>query len=122
MSTARAILTRIRGVHGHNLPTGPCCLVRKEAGELIPRGVMNALGETMVMRHPVDRQVLHGDEVKRVHDAAAVLMGEVTAPPYNAFMDPRHDLAPSGALGCAFLLFGQATLCLRKRLFFATKE
>ena len=35
---------------------------------------MNALGKTMVMRHPVDRKVFHGIQVKLVHNTAAVLM------------------------------------------------
>ena len=90
MSTLRAILTRVRGVHRHILPTGPCCLVREEAGELTPRRVMDALGETMVVRHPVDRQILHGDQIKAVDDATAVLMGEVAPPPARC----AHARAP----------------------------
>src|SRR5450432_4263505 len=66
MSTAGAILRRIRGVHGDLPPTGPCCLVREEVRELAPRRVVNALGKTMVMHHPVDRQVFDGDQIKGV--------------------------------------------------------
>jgi hypothetical protein len=35
---------------------------------------MDALGETMVVRHPVDRQVFHGDPVKLIDDATALLV------------------------------------------------
>ena len=81
MSTLRAILTRIRGIHGYVLSTGACSLVRKEVRELAPRRVMDALSKTMVMHHPIDRQVFNGNEIKRVRDTAAVLMSKVTPSP-----------------------------------------
>src|SRR5262249_6047570 len=48
MSTARAILTRLRGGHRDKLATGPCCLVRKPCCERTPRCLMDALGQTVV--------------------------------------------------------------------------
>ena len=86
MSALRAILTGVRGVHRHTPATGPCCLVRKEAGELTPRRITNALGETMVVDHPVDRQVLDRDQIKGVDNATAVLVSEVAAPPAGALI------------------------------------
>src|SRR5262245_6951008 len=103
MSTARAVLTGIRGIHCHNCATGACCLVRKEASELTPRHIMNTLGETVIMRHPLDRQLFNDDEIKHVHDATTVLMGEVAASPGNTFMHPRDHLAAAGIFRRPFL-------------------
>jgi hypothetical protein len=74
-------------VHRHRPATGPCRLVRKEAGELTPRRVMDTLGQTMGVRHPVDRQVLHRAHVKLVDNATAVLMREIAPSPACPFMD-----------------------------------
>ena len=68
------------------------------------------------MRHPVDRQVFHGNQVKAVDDAAAVLMGEVAAPPGDTLMHPRHHTAAFGAFWRPLFLFGQAALCFGERL------
>src|SRR5690349_12782754 len=57
MSTARAVLTRVGRIHGDILPTGPCRLVRKTIRELVPRCVMNALGQRLIAYHSVDRQI-----------------------------------------------------------------
>src|SRR5262245_61713950 len=105
MSTARAVLTRVRGVHSHDSPTGPCCLMREQVCELTPRRVVNTLGETVIMHHPIDRQILDSDHIKPVHDATAVLMGEVTPAPGDAFIDSCHDLAPLGAFWGILLRF-----------------
>ena len=122
MSTARAVLTRVGRIHGDISPTGPCCLVREKVRELAPRHVMDALGETMVVRHSVDRQILQGDQVKLVDDAAAVLMGEVAAPPGDPFMHPRHHTSAFGAFWRPLFLLGQAALCFGERLLLTTEE
>ena len=75
---------------------------------------MDALGETVVVHHPIDREVFYCDQVKSVHDAAAVLMGEVAAPPGNALMDARHDLTPLSTLRCIVLFLRQTPLRLRQ--------
>ncbi len=122
MPTPRAVLTGVRGIHRYILPTGPCCLVRKQGSELTPRYVMNALGETVVVRHPVDRQVFDGDQIKSVHDATAVLVGEVAASPGDTLMHAGNDTAPPGAFRCAFLLVAETTLHLRQRVLLSAKE
>ncbi len=121
-ATARAPLARECRRHGYYPPTGPCCLVRKKVRELAPRDVMDAFGKTMVVRHPLDREVFNSNQVKGVDDMAAVLMGEVAAPPRNPFMDASYHFALSGALRRPLLLLGQATLGLGKRLFVTTEE
>ena len=89
---------------------------------MTPRRVMNALSQTVVVYHPVDRQVLDGDQVKGVRNAAAALMREVAAPPRDALMHSCDRTPVFGALRCAFLLFAEATLNLGKRLFLLEKE
>src|SRR5690348_2107878 len=111
MSTARAILTGVRGIHRHKLPTGPCCLVRKEAGKLAPRHVMNALGETVVMHHPVDRQILNRDHIEAVYNTAAMLMGEIAPAPNRALIDTGHHLTPVRAFGRSLLSCALASAC-----------
>ena len=122
MSTSRAVLTRIRGVHCHILSTGPCCLVRKKGGELTPRGVMNAFGQTMVMRHPVDRQVFNGDQIKLLDHATAVLVGEITPSPGATFMHAGDDLTPSCSLRRPLLFVRKAPLCFGKGVLLLAKE
>src|SRR5262249_343116 len=102
--------------------TGPCCLVRKQCCALTPRRTMDALGESVVMPHPIDQQIFNGDEIKSVHHATAVLVREITPSPGNAFMHPRRDLATLGAFGCTLLGFGQARLYLGQCMFLDAKE
>src|SRR5262249_44692675 len=111
MSTSRAVLTRIRGVHCHILSTGPCCLVRKKGGELTPRGVMNAFGQTMVMRLPFDRKVFNGDQIKLLDHATAVLVGEIPPPPGATFRPAGDDLTPSCSLRRPLPSVRKAPLC-----------
>ena len=98
MATPRAILTRVRGVHRPILSTGPCCLVRQQGGELAPRRVLDAVRQTLVVRHPVDRQVFDGEQIKLVHDATTLLMREIAPPPSRARMHAGDHLALGGAL------------------------
>src|SRR5690348_10017364 len=122
MSTPRAILRRIRGIHSDILPTGPCCLVGDERCELTPRGVMDAFRETMVMRHPVDREVFDRDQIKAVNNTAAMLVGEVAPPPGDAFMHARHHRTSLRALRCTLFFLAETPLYLRQRLFLGAEE
>src|SRR5262249_24582734 len=86
MATPTAILTRVRGVHGDVLTTGPCCLVRKHIRELRTRRVSDALGEAMVVQHPVDRQILNRYQITGLHDATALLVRKIAPSPGDALM------------------------------------
>src|SRR5262249_48250212 len=110
MSTARALLTRVRGVHRHIAPTGPCCLVGEIGSELRPRRVSEALGQALVMHHPVDRQILNRDQINGVHEATAVLKCEVAPSPGGGLMDPCYDRAPRFSLRCFLLGRRQTSL------------
>ena len=122
MPTLRAVLTRVGRIHGDISPTGPCCLVREKVRELAPRCVMNALGETMGVRHPVDREVFNSDQIKGVDDAAAVLMGEIAPSTGDALMHTRHHLRRLARSGVPFSSLLKRRCDLRQRLFFSTEE
>src|SRR5258708_27846463 len=122
MAALRAILTGVGGVHRDIPPTGPCCLVREEVRELAPRRVMNTLSQTVVVRHPVDREVFNSNDIKRVHDMPAVPVGEVAATPCDALIDTRHDFTPFRAFGRALLRFAQAALGFGKCLLLLAEE
>src|SRR5262245_39254214 len=104
------------------LPTGPCCLVGKEAGELTPRGVMNTLSKPMLMRRPIDRQVLTGDQIKRIDNATAMLVGEIAPSPAGDLMDARHDLTPSDPLRRSPFFLAEAPLRHGKCVFLTMEE
>src|SRR5262249_50805238 len=75
-------------------PTGPCCLVGEWVCELAPRRVMNTLSETAVLHHPIDRQVLHCNEITGVDHTTAALVGEVAPAPADALVRAGDDPAP----------------------------
>jgi hypothetical protein len=122
MATLRAVLTRVRGIHRDILSTGPCCLLRKKVCELAPRRIMNALRETLVVRHPVDREVFNGNHITGVDDATTVLVGEVAPAPDGAFIHTSNDFAPRGAFRRAHFFRGKAPRCLATCLFFLAEE
>src|SRR5260370_28865577 len=70
ISTATAVLSRLRGVHREKAPTGPGCLVGDVRCELGPRRSMDALGETGGMPHPVDRRVVETNPRKGFDEPA----------------------------------------------------
>ena len=96
------------------------------AGELPkerrPRRVTDALGQTMVVKHPTHMQVFHADPPETVHDLAARLMGEVVASERNALMDPRHGLAVLATLLCACGQTGVFALHARQGVLFLAEE
>ena len=122
MSTARAILRGIGGVHRDALPTGPCCLVGEQTDELSPCRIADTLGETVGMHHPVDTQVFDTNHLKGIDDPPAVLLRKIAASPGGPFIDPCHHLAAFGACWRALLLFGKTAVRFGKRLLLRLKE
>lgn len=95
MSTARAVLRRIRGIHGDELPVGPCCLTSDQCAELSPRGVVDALGQVLVLDDMADGQIFNGNDIELVDNGATMLMSEVVTLPFRPFMGARHHLSAS---------------------------
>src|SRR5262249_47567877 len=84
LATARAVLRRVRAIHGSVAPAGPCCLPGDQAPELTPRGVIDALGEASNLDHARRANLFCRDEIKLVDEAAAVLVRNVLAFPLYA--------------------------------------
>ncbi len=76
----------------------------------------------MGVEHPVHRQVFHADHAVGVDDLAALLMGEVLAPPADPLMHSRNDTAVLAAFGGCLLQLGVGALHLCQRLFLLAKE
>ncbi len=58
-----------------------------------PGGICNAFGKTMGMHHPVDMYVFYRNQAIAIDDFPAFLMGEISTPERNPFMDTRYRLA-----------------------------
>jgi hypothetical protein len=97
LATWRTVLRRVGGGHGAISPTGPGCRGREKVGELPPRRIREALGETLGLEQAFDPQVFDCDQVQVIEDATAVLLREITASPGDAFMDARDHLPVVGA-------------------------
>lgn len=61
-SAAAALLTCVSGVDLHKPDTGAISLVFQRAQESAPRGILNRLGQPVVLEHPLDVQVLRSDK------------------------------------------------------------
>jgi hypothetical protein len=122
MPATRAILTHVRRMHRYIAPIGPCCLVGEVGGELRLRRVSDALGEAMIVQHPVDRQILNCDHIELIDDATAVLVGKIAPPPGDALMHASNDFAPLSTLRRPLLGFGQSALHLGERAFLGAQK
>src|SRR5438093_1078122 len=91
MSTPAACLRRIGRIDFDERSASFCRFARELGKECRPRGICNAFGKTMIMRHPLNMQVFDTDDAETINDLTAVLMGEVLTSPGNAFMDAGHD-------------------------------
>ena len=94
MPAPRTILRRVRGIHSHKSPVGPCCLTRDEVGELAPRGVVDALGEVSVLDHVPDTEVFDRNDIELVDNTAALLVSKVLPLPSGALINTGNYLAP----------------------------
>src|SRR5437763_261570 len=67
------------------------------AGQLGEKGrpcrVTDAFRQTMIMNHPVDRQVFNGNDAESVNDGTRLLMSEIVAPELDPLVNTSYDLA-----------------------------
>src|SRR5665213_2649592 len=102
-------------------PTGTCCLVGRELDQLVPRNVMDTLGEPPA-GHFGDVQILETEGPEVFNESVREFMGEVLAPIGGLFMSQRNGLAPETALRRSLVLLAEPALDLRERLFGLLKE
>jgi hypothetical protein len=70
----------------------------------------------MVVRHPHNRQLLEGDQIKSIDDAAAVLVGKGATPPVNTPMDSCHNTTLLGRRWRTLLVSTEMASSHRKSL------
>src|SRR2546426_5931226 len=122
MPARAAVLAGVGGVHSDEGATGPCCLEAQHRHKRRPRGITNALGETVVVDHSVHRKVLHGDDLKSIDDFARLLMSEVPTLPARPLVNASDHLASLPSLRGALGFAGEVALRLRQRFLFLAEE
>ena|SRR3989442_3359731 len=122
MLTPAAILTGIGRIDSYICPASFCRFAGEFAEKFRPRCIMNALGQTMVMRHAVDLQIFHTDDTETINDLATSLMGEVVPFEPNMFMHTCHNFAVLASLRCSLRKSGMLALDLCQCLFLFPEE
>jgi len=117
-----AILRRIGRVHSYILPASLFRFAGQFAEECRPRGIVNALGQTVVMDHVVDTQVFHADDAIAIHNVAAFLMREVVTAESNPFMYPRNCFTVFASLRSPLSKLGVLALHFLQGFFFLAKK
>ena len=122
VSTLAACLTRIGRIDFDKLPTSFFRFVGQLTKEGRPRGISNALGQTMAMGHPVDLQVFHADDPKAINDLSTLLMGKVISTEMDTLMDTSNNLAMRTPLRCPFCKPGMLALDTGQNFFLGAKK
>src|ERR1051326_684852 len=110
MSTPVTCLTGIGRVDFDKLSASLFRFARQFAQKLRPRGIGNALGQTMVMNHAVHLKVFDTDHTVAVDDLAAFLMGEIISTELHPLVYPGDNLAVLASLRRALHQFSMLAL------------
>src|SRR2546427_3207738 len=122
VSTLAACLTRIGRIDFDKLPTSFFRFVGQLTKEGRPRGISNALGQTMAMGHPVDLQVFHADDPKAINDLSTLLMGKVISTEMDTLMHTSYGFAVRTPLGCTLGKLGVLALDFRQGFLFLAEK
>lgn len=122
VSAPVTILSRVCRVDLDQLPAGAFSLVGEHSEEPGPGRVRNAFGETMVVDHAIDGQVLNADGSVVVDNSTRFLMREIVPPEPNPFMDPANHLAALNPIESPLLDFTEFPLRPGQGLFFFPEE
>ena len=122
MSAPATGLTRIGGIDFDQRSASFFRFARELTKEGRPRGVCNAFRQTMVMNHPIHREVFDANDPIGVDDLTALLMGKILSSPSDAFMHTGYCFAMLASSSGAFRQFGMFALYLRQRLLFLTEK
>lgn len=104
-----ALLACASGVNSHERLSGPFSLIKKSFRELIPSCVTNTFGEP-AFHHPLDIQVLNGNQVVRLNNDFRQFMGEVRPAIGNLQMQASQSLLGLQSPLAAFLLPSKRTI------------
>jgi putative transposase len=92
LTTSRAILRRVARIHLDHYTASFFRFARKYQDELIPSRVTDALGEMMILHHPFDVQIFHGDRVELAYDLERRLVMKIGALASDLLMLPGQKL------------------------------
>ena len=120
--TPAAILRRIGGDSFDKLSASFFRFAGQFVEEFRPRGILNALRETMVMGHTVDMQVFNCSHSELIDNVAAFLMGEIVTTELDTLMHPRHNLAMLAPLKRTFGKLAMLALDFCQGLFLFTNK
>ena len=116
------VLRGIGGIDGNHLTSGTFSLLREDGSEHGPRGISDALGETVIAKHILDVEFLDGNHAESVDNAPGGLVGEIMAAVANALMDTRQNLVGFLSRRASFLGFGLLSASLRQCLLVTAEE
>src|SRR5712691_1291747 len=110
LTTAKALLRGVAGVHSNHLMSGACSLGSENVEERTPGGVHDAFSEIMILNHRVDGEFLDGDELIVLSVGFGRLEVEVTALPLDLQVGLRGALRGLTTALRAFLATGDGAL------------
>ena len=122
MSTLTACLARIGRVDFHQMTASLFRFARHLREKRRPRGIGNAFGKTMVLDHPVDRQIFHSDQAVGIDNLPTFLVREVFALPCNSLMDASDGFPMVVAFWCALGKFAVLALDFGKGFLFGAEK
>lgn len=120
--TTGASLTGVPGVDFHHATTSAFRLVRRVVDQLTPSSIGYALGETVVLEHPVNIQVLKRNDAKLVDQPPTEFVGKISAAVGDALVYLGDHAPPPGSFGRSLLGFAQLPLGFRQNLLILAEE
>ena len=101
-------LGRVRGFDPDKLTgSGPSCLHTHQPQKPTPRSIRDALGQTMIVHHPVDLQIFDRYQSEAIYNTTGVLVREIVPSPRRTLVHPSYNLAPPGSMWRILLLFAE---------------
>jgi hypothetical protein len=122
MVAPAAILRGVGRVHSDVCPASFFRFAGQFAEECRPRGIVDALGKTMIVNHAVDMHVFDTDHPKSVYNLPRLLMGEVISSKGDTFVDSSYNLAMLLALRGTLSKLAMFALNFRQGFFFFTEK
>ncbi len=122
MVAPAAILRCIGRIDSDVFPASFFRFAGQFAEECRPRGIVDALGHTMIVNHAVDMQVFYTDHPKSVYNLPRLLMGEVISSKGDTFVDSSYHLAMLLSLRGTLSKLAMFALNFRQGFFFLAKE
>jgi len=120
--TAGALPGCVSRLNQNDDPTSVFSFVRGVLDQLTPGRIRNALGQTMILKHILDPQILKGHQAEGVCQCAAHLMCEIPSTVGDALMKMLDRPAAPGSFGCALHRPGEFPLCFGKLPFISAEE